>query len=1592
MNMLASGFANFINGIFANWQMLLFAVAAVLLLLTIVFRKFKLTAIILALAAAGICGVLVVDLVVKAIKWDLPDLVAFLVKWVPTVLFTAIVLIATLFGVMRGLRKSLILLAHEVAVAALCIILYAVLVKLPEVDAFILKFLDMFFGGSGSFAAALGVKAECKGIKQVFVEWLPTVLSGDFNIMLGESKAYIYTLADLIYHVVFAVILYVVYLVLDFIMYIIYHCCYSERKYKVKINRSYSENKVDRRYSKHRVGGGVVGLVRGVTIGLLSLSFMGTALYVVAGRGDGKMKDFDFGDENINEYYSVYRSIEGYGTYGIFKVLNSISSTEDVPYYLFAADLVFSGELNDEEFGVSDNIVFREELSAYTDFARDTLELLLKYGGDEIRPLIKGEATKSAFDTVLGVMTNEQFRIEFNDLISEFDAKTYIINFAMSFVNSAIANLDDMSFAPSVSEGNREILKILFTKGYLSDVIPDEKVMKDAFAGTPIQIVQPYVNISKLVNKKDIQIIFNLVMDMLGQNTSTTDDVLKTVADVLPRIRKISLLNENRAEELDPVLGRLYAYAANVYLTEEGAEGINYADIYGENIEWVGEINAFLDATEASVKLYGNLKSVEKPMGAVVSVFDKENPDYEENIGYYDKITKSVLSSRILGKTLATSKIYTLIESALGSLFEGIYIPRDIVYETVYNDRGELVKAGEMYNVLYGVSAIGKNSDLLPILDGFDKDKDMEKFLKSLSEAVMKEDEAGNTLADYIVRSKLLRSVISAALINYGGDYAYVPTVAREKNADGETVKFIKAEELTALLNSLSDLVDFILPVLQDGEADMKTAIAAFVEKDVFESLLESSTIFEGTVAKHLVNALKDDDTVIIPQSLKDDLDGWVTVGGKQGEIKNLLGALDAAQIDVADIVNGEFDGDGILDRFTSDEFTEEDLKTCLKSGVLHYTVSKFLTGGAGDFGSFKLIVPEVALQNLEGDSIPSVVRKGEIENVLKMVKALGLSAETDVSAVLAKLVKKENKQMLSESYILSASIVGSLVDNADVKDMLRLSQKYADAATTEKLEKFNSSNPWKEEIVRLITSLDEIMGISKAEEFVFDETKLTDSLSDFLKNMNAPSATNWQVTRLTVSYASEVVRGAITARLDELLDGNIDEGILCGAKSGGYYTEKELKSLSAVLSIFDIDVLEFDSDGLTSKIKSEILSLNDPAEGYSGSKLSVVYPSVIFSGIMSKSLDDVLLSRTDGEDGNSEVGPMIDEDILYDIKAGSARYKQSVISELISSVNALGLDDFDELNNLDMNTVIDNIEDMDVVCASVIVRGVFTKQIGENNTLGVDHPLAYEENIKVIRADEIKAIVGLAGKLDNVGETYFDDVSLTKIKANLFNEDGSVKSYLILKAVSDSIKESEYLIVDKNLIDKYGCVESGEVRLLIGAFEEMFDADAGISTLGVGGFSYPTPAQRDKIMQSRIVRAKLTDQLRENNKGEELFVSETNMTKFTDIRGNVRAVISDYEMNAVFNATDKCTGGNDFSIPQINAAALKEYNGRDLIDLMFESDILRYRISDYILKQLETTGQTVETTSEQVYSVYDLQPVTKRVIDIEKVKQFIGN
>ncbi|MDE7300741.1 MAG: hypothetical protein K2N47_01080, partial [Clostridia bacterium] len=714
MNLLAGGFNAFFDTVFANWQMILYVLLTILLLLTILFRHFKLSVAVFIIASFIIAGVLLVDLIFEAIHWDIPTLVDVLVRWAPTVLFTVIILLTTLIGSLRGLRKSLILLLHEVVIGIVCIAVFFVCVNLPAVDEFMLQLVDWFMGGTGALQKAVGVTAPCTGLKEVFVIWLPELLKDTgLSVMLQESSAYIYTLADMCYHIAFAAILTVVYLILDFILYIVYLGCYSERKYKKKIQQKYAENKVDRRYLKHPVGGAVVGLGRGIAIGLLSMAFLGTALYSVAGLGEGKLKDVETDNEDVNFGYTLYRSIESYGTYGIFKVLNAVTDADDMPYYLFAADLVFSGELNDENLGVSDHIVFREELGAYTGFARDTLMLLMHYGEDELVSLINNNAsTNEIMDVAVKVMAQEGFRAEFKDLINSFDMKTYIINFAMSFVNSTIAHIDDTQFADAISEDNKQLLKLLFTRGYLSEVIPDEKEMIDlGISGNAF--ARPYINISRLATKDDVIAVFDIVLDLLNNQKEEADarlDDLGIIKRILPSIRNLSILDPSREKEFDPVLCRLYTYAANKYLTTGNGEGLNYTDLYEENITWVNEINNLLDVSEAALHLYENIYSADlQPLDMINKLFDADDPNYAVNNEYYDAVCDRLIKSKLIGKVLTTSYVYDFLKSALDSVLSGIYIPEGLVYESTFDDNGNLIHTGELFNLLKGLSSLGRS-------------------------------------------------------------------------------------------------------------------------------------------------------------------------------------------------------------------------------------------------------------------------------------------------------------------------------------------------------------------------------------------------------------------------------------------------------------------------------------------------------------------------------------------------------------------------------------------------------------------------------------------------------------------------------------------------------------------------------------------------------------------------------------------------------------------------------------------------------------------------------------------------------------------
>ena len=1616
MNLLtASNFTVYLKNVFSDWAIALFIFFAILIMLSVLFKGLKVSIKLFIIAAVIAGGFVLAAFINMIVTWDTLRIIDFAVKWVPTILFVSIITISTLINAKRGLRKSLILLTHAVGACVVCIIFFYVCANSVWVDKAILSAINGAFKGF-TLQKMLGVSAECTTIREILAEYLPKLLGGDFEILLAANPQYIVTLADMAFRIVFALITVLIYFVLVFILYIVYFIAYPERRYKKKVNIAFTNNTVDRPYTKHPIGGGVVGLVRGITVGLLSLSFMGSALFIVAGgKGNGTLGNYDFDNDDYNYYYSIYRSIESYGTQGIFKILNLMTDSSDTPFYLFAADLVLSGNLDDEENDIyNENIKFREELAAFIGFAKDTMNLLLKYGEDAIVAIINGNGGDNAFDTIIDVLSIPEFRTEFDMLIEEFDSQTYVINLGMSLVNSMVENIDDVSFASSISADNRELIKILFKNGYLSDYIPDElKLKREIAAGiiSPSEIQsRPRIKISHLLNKKDVRLILQVAFSFIS-GEQQTDNVLNMVKTLLPEVKQLSILQTSRANELDPVLARMYSYIENKYLTSDGEEGITYEAVANENIKWLDEINVLLDVADDALTLWDNIYGETKDaLNMALSIFDTASPDYAENVRCFDDIRVALERSDIIGTVLSTSYIHNMLKQALSAVSDNIYIPDNLVYNRKVNADGS-VTMGEMYQLFGGFKLLASpdNRELLDkalkLTDG--KEINISKMFDILSTALTSTDEDGNTLSSYFTESYLLRSLISTVMIEKGEDILYVPSVSLDKLANGDTVNMINKEELKQLFDNLLDIIEFVKPLLGGDAGEHIADVAEYLKDDKFASLLEKSRICEGTIAHFLLTFIKDNEFVVVPNHLIDSIDGWVTTvtangRNKKGELRNLLDSFKLADIDIEKISKGEFDASALIDKLVSfDTDTAEDF---LASEILHYTISKYLIYAETD--GFEIIVPNSArAKTREGDSIDYVVKKSELLKLFTAVSALELSGEIDISSVLYKVVA--NKDLFETSPIIAASVVYAIANNTDVRGAITIPDNYLKAGEKSALEDYNSSNVWKAELPRFIDALDEILGISqKGDNFVFDGENIQESLSNLLKGLNKNSDVKPGLTKLRLCYLSDIVRSEITVRLDEtLLDsGIVTEEVVREAKSHGYYKREELQLLSDALEIFQIDLLNLDSDEIISKVTDKALKLNEPLSDYGGrTALEVIYPSHIISYIFSNEIDKALEGY-------------IEKEVINYIKDGRITYPQEDVAAFIDAINEMGISDFDSLENFELSDIGDLNSSasldpertrLDVIYSSRIAAGVITKSVydilnsdevsGELSGEVIDHSKAYEEDVRIYKIQEIESIYYVFGDLENID---IKNVDLVKISERLYDENGVTQSYLIASAASAIFKNNDNFIIPADVLDEDGCVMPKESSLIITVFKELSDGEDFEDMEDWEITEIPGGETREKMFSSEIMRATITYNLGEkgSDNGENVYVSNSPeyVKTILDINNEVRRVISAEELNALAEALDAISGDSEqeelFQVPTFTLNDIMQYDAITLNKLL-NSDIMLYRMSECLLgdevflKYLSDNG--IDTVTQEAIELYTGIPSQQEVISKNTILEF---
>ena len=1543
----------------------------------------------------------------------------------PSILFALFVLVGFLRGLRRGFRKSLILLIQAIAAFVICLGVYLLLINNDTVDGLLLTGINSILGSPSGLQDALGVTGDFATLKQVLAQYISDMLAGvGAGPVTAADSGYVMALVLLAYHIVFALLLSIVYKILQFIFYLVYLIFYSEGRYRRKKKEKEKEGGVP--YKKRKLAGAIVGLSRGLVAGLVCVSLIGGVLSVVTGGyGEGKTEDYAFGEPNIDQAYTVYRSLDEYGTKGIIKILNTVRDSEDVPFYLYITDLIFSGRLVDENLGIDENIKFRDELTGYVGFAKNVATLVMKYGGDTMKNIVSS-GNDEAMNEAVKLFENEDFNREFRLLIENFDAKTFISGFALSFIDSVVENIDQTSISDGMDENTVNMIKILFKPDYYSDKIPSDAALLAAGKKAPV------LKASSLISKKDILAAYDVIVESMNKAPEEEGyidiiggkiDTLSTLKIMVPFVSNLSILSTEKASEVDPVLERLYTYVENTVLTDVNAEGYVSPDYYyDEKIEWTSELKTLLGVAGDALNIYATVakdspsgdsngegesnpedsakpgkpgigeasaegkevgdgdgeKTSKDALDMIVNIFDAKNENYTANMTRVDRICDSLSKSKLIGRALSSSYMYSQIKTALSSVASSFDMPENVRYDSNGGDDGE-IKA-----LLDGLKSICKNETTIKLLSDTPDFSDLEDF-KPYAEVLTTADESGNAPIDCVIKSKLLHSLLSAMLVDMSEEEdssIYISDRAKESNSAGEKVNIIEKDLLKDILQSSSDIIDLISEI--SGADSLK--ISEIVSNDAVKKLTKN-IIVQGTAAKLLINALKDNESIVIPASLSDP-EKWLDSGMEgssdfsKGEFRKLFDFIAEANFDIDGIVDGSVD---VIDEINklSDEKMQDNM---LASDVLWYTISYLLSTSIGD-GDMEIIVPDGAkadISETETD-VKVLIKREEIKALINRVILIAPALkqdETDVREMSDKLIELivVNKNKVFGSLILDATIINFVV-NGNVLDgtTIEIPTSLKENAKKENLAKYNFDGGWggdNGELVKLINALDVFLGVSATvadgKKFTMQEVSL--DLTEIIKKLKDDSV-------LTTVYASEILKYTVSVKIKDTLTGESLMDNPHAHEEGDKAKPYKIEEIRALVSILP-DSGEINVSAITI---DKLLTL------YVKSGKKVEEKSALLTAIISlnvRKISDITVPETvKGENIKRNETDTVGVDMIT----------VSEIYDLLTAVKALGISSINDISggSLAYNKIIVKLKDnegnadsekLDTVYASEILKYTVSGKIRAiiaSNANIKDSPRAHEGN-DIRNPYKQSEILTLIKFVEDDNTFTVDSITIDKVLTcyGEGREDSALMTAIISAAVLALPQIKVPSFATENIYEYQGAtafvteIKSDEVyRMLLAVNALGISKTSEINDLGSIQITF-TDTVIDAISASDVLRATVSANLKIKFGSTEvpLFVKAEH---FVEDAAKMK-VLTTVELKKSLIAARKIAGQtiqvNDVSLDIKTISALSDED----LDIALDSDIIRYAVSDKIdelASFASSAGITLPTKAENA-DVYQLSKV----------------
>lgn len=1334
---------------------------------------------------------------------NLHSLIQYLVWWVPTVLFVLTLLLSFIIGFNRGFRKSLILFINAFISLIICLTIFLIFVNIKETDTFLLNISNTILGNEYALQDFFGVSHSCESFREILIEAIPKNMNyfDGLSLILKDNGQYLSTLVDLSYRLVFGLLVYILYHIFLLIGYIIYLIFFKESKYKKRINKELIYGESMSGYHKRKLGGGFVGLSRGFVRGLFDLSFLGLFFFIIAGGiGDREETNIDLENDTMNYIVDAYDSIGSYGTNGIYKVLNMCKDPNDVPYYLFAADLVFQGKLEDPNRHINQtNIYFRNELSVYTKFSRDTAELLLKYGGSDIRNAIL-YGTDNVWNILYPLFTNEEFQKEFRVLINEFDMGTYFINLTMSLGVSFASHLSETSFNNALDPMVVELLSILFNPNYHCEIIPYEKNLNS-------DIKLPILDSSIILTKQDFNILFEIFIDYMNElNNIDTENPnyyafgISFVRKIIPHLTNLSILKTSNKDKLNPVYKRLYAYCENKFLygrsdlsIEESISNSSryYINKEYDNISWVEELNSLLYVCEDLSYLYEDLISqyITTPEEMITSIFGL----FSDNVLNKSRLERTISfleTSQILGEVLKTNYITYLIENSLCSVFNNYKLPPNISYSNKYDENGKLIEYGELHNLLSTLEALVYDNSNVDLFLKFAYTSDANDLLISIEELFNKlsnNQYKGKKIIDYAIDSTIFNSILTNAIYSISlpnDNKIYSDEFILIQYSNGSSI--IEKNEFKLFAPKLLDVLDIIKNFTNEYNEE------TFIELLENEKILDlfESTIIRGTVNNVGISYLKEmNDFIVIPEKIENN------------EIYKLIKIIQNKQynINIRDVLNGDITAiTSLLDK--KDDLIFYDLYSSI---IISATFTKIINDSIKNY-EYNEVINNIEIYDIDSLSYYSY----EVLSLIRALKVFDLNITELINGNIDEIISKLKTNLLDltdsdfvniwNSHLLSGVISKQLEDILSSKeldlftDSNRLLLRDTNIFNTDKgLYHFYS-----EEIYALKTAMVEAFEITDIDNISINPDIFFDILD---KN-------SYGIDKLDVIYDSLIAKYLLKIKLDEVLLSTLklEECFLNGTDVLDnnpnhlypIYDKKEIKAfINSIKYGFGIET--FDDINFGSIIAN--IDYNN---------IEIIYNSYLSKYIISVNLNELLDSEFIDE--NVRDSSFVKE---YDSLNNKVYYyKESELKNIIKANDEIEF--FDSNGLVTPNQSVLQTIDKSILYDSYIIRGVITK-IVQNNIIKktdflVDTILAYDylyDSLKdtyvvLMKLNEINTLIDII----NVENTN-DSLSLNTI--NSFINDSNILWASISKYL---IEANDIIIVDEikmnNISNEYNFID----------------------------------------------------------------------------------------------------------------------------------------------------------------------------------------